>query len=545
MAGATRNILAIAWLAVTGLVSVQSELVSPPAQAQAIESLDADTCLSGRQVDRGYTYDNTCNQPITLKYCARTPYQDCTAETQFVATQIAAYGSTTFSVPDGTNSIRRSACTAREEHYWLKADAYFGVEGRYRCRPNAAATAEFQLKSEVWRARSVELSSPRTAKCTAVINHGAMGLDADGSRFIKELLGGKVSRIQWSGACDADGLISGGGTLSFILFDSFETWVTEFIGTADRGLLVGAARYYPYGSDSEPEPIFFDNGCNNWNGARANTCDPAAGLVERQRYLAASAASRPSTAVVGTFRDCSDCPQMVSIPAGSFMMGSQASEAGRDDNEGPQRRVTVPAFAAGKYEVTWAEWARCVSAGGCTSLTADGFGGGTRPVTNVSWDEAVAYTKWLSNKTGQTYRLLSEAEWEYAARAGTQSAYWWGGSASREYANYGMDACCGGLASGADKWAKTSPAASFPANGFYLHDMHGNVYEWVRDCYENSYSAGQPSNGSAYQGGSCPNRVYRGGSWFDDLQFLRSANRNWDGPSNRGNDLGFRVARTL
>jgi formylglycine-generating enzyme required for sulfatase activity len=536
MAGTTRNILAMAWLAVTGLVSVQSELVSPPAQAQASESLDAETCLSGRQVDRGYTYDNTCNQPITLKYCARTPYQDCQAETQFVATQIAAYGSTTFSVPDGTNSIRRSACTAREEHYWLKADAFFGVEGRYRCRPNAAATAEFQLKSEVWRARPVELSSPRTSKCMAVINHGAMGLDADGSRFIQELVGGSVSRIQWSGACDADGLISGGGTLSFILFDSFETWVTEFIGTADRGLLVGAARYYAYGSDSEPEPIFFDNGCNNWNGARANTCDPAAGLVERQRYLAALAPAPLVPRSGETFRDCDDCPQMVSIPAGSFMMGSPSSEAGRSANEGPQRRVTVPAFAAGKYEVTWAEWDRCVSAGGCASLKADSFGGGSRPVTNVSWNEAVAYTKWLSNKTGRTYRLLSEAEWEYAARAGN-SGRWGFGDNEESLGSYSWFSLNSGSA--------THPVGTKTASAFGLHDMHGNVREWVQDCYAETYSAGQPSNGSAYQGGSCSYRVGRGGAWATYQQDLRSAHRGGDQPTRWLDAVGFRVARAL
>lgn len=260
---------------------------------------------------------------------------------------------------------------------------------------------------------------------------------------------------------------------------------------------------------------------------------------------AVSAPGASSRATGEAFRDCSDCPQMISIPAGSFMMGSPASEAGHFDIEGPQRRVTVPAFAAGKYEVTWAEWDRCVAAGSCASLKPDGFGGGSRPVTNVSWNEAVAYAKWLSNRTGQTYRLLSEAEWEYAARAGTQSAYWWGGSASHEYANYGKDSCCDGLASGADKWVNTSPAGSFPANGFGLHDMHGNVYEWVQDCYESSYSAGQASNGSAYQGGSCSYRVYRGGSWVNAPQSLRSAFRDRITPSDKGYVIGFRVARTL
>jgi formylglycine-generating enzyme required for sulfatase activity len=536
----------MAWLAVTGLVSVQSELVSPPAQAQASESLDAETCLSGRQVDRGYTYDNTCNQPITLKYCARTPYQDCQAETQFVATQIAAYGSTTFSVPDGTNSIRRSACTARGEHYWLKADAFFGVEGRYRCLPNAAATAEIRLANEnfgpyeagIWRARPVQLSSPRTAECIAVINHGAMGLDADGSSFVKErYLDGIVLRIHWSGACDADGLISGSGTLSVIVIGAVDILERNFIGTADRGLLVGAAGYdRDSGGDDPPEPIFFDNGCNNWNGARPNTCDPAAGLAARQRYLAASAASRPSTAVVGTFRDCSDCPELVSIPAGSFMMGSPSSEAGRSADEGPQRRVTVPAFAAGKYEVTWAEWDRCVSAGACASLKADGFGGGSRPVTNVSWNDAVAYTKWLSNKTGRTYRLLSEAEWEYASRAGS-SGRWGFGDNEELLGSYSWFSSNSGSA--------THPVGTKTTSAFGLHDMHGNVREWVQDCYAETYSAGQPSNGSAYQGGSCSYRVGRGGAWATYQQDLRSANRDGDQPTRSLDAVGFRVARTL
>ena len=538
MAGTTRNILAMAWLAVTGLVSVQSELVSPPAQAQASESLDANTCLTGRQVGNSYVYDNVCSQPIVVKYCTITPYQDCQKDTHFVATPVAANSSMTIYPPVETTSLTKYACTAREEHYWLNADAFFGVEGRYRCRPNAATMAEFQLKSEVWRARPVQLSSPRTANCTAVINHGALGLDADGSSFIQERLGGRVSRIQWSGACDVDGLISGRGTLSITVFDSFETWVMVFIGTADRGLLVGDAGYgRDNGQDEvQAKPIYFNNGCNNWNGARANTCDPAAGLVERQRYLAASAASRPSTAVVGTFRDCSDCPQMVSIPAGSFMMGSPASEAGRSDSEGPQRRVTVSAFAAGKYEVTWAEWDRCVAGGGCASLEADGFGGGSRPVTNVSWTEAVAYTRWLSTKTGKTYRLLSEAEWEYAARAGSAARWSFGDALGslRSYAWYSSNS-----------GSSTQPVGTKAANDFGLHDVHGNVAEWVQDCMNGDYSTGQPDDGRAYTTSPCNIRVLRGGSWYTGWDAVRSAYRFWSFPSNQGVNFGFRVARTL
>ena len=239
---------------------------------------------------------------------------------------------------------------------------------------------------------------------------------------------------------------------------------------------------------------------------------------------------------VETFRDCADCPQMVSIPAGSFMMGSPASEAGRLDREGPQRRVTVPAFAAGKFEVTWNEYTACVSAGGCAALTADGFGGGTRPVTNVSWNEAVAYTQWLSKKTGQTYRLLSEAEWEYAARAGSSGRWSFGDNEGSlgSYAWFSSNAA-----------SATHPVGTKTANAFGLFDMHGNVSEWVQDCYVDNYASGQPSNGSAYQGGSCSMRGMSGGTWFSNPPDLRSAFRSAGPATTRGNGFGFRVARTL
>jgi formylglycine-generating enzyme required for sulfatase activity len=256
----------------------------------------------------------------------------------------------------------------------------------------------------------------------------------------------------------------------------------------------------------------------------------------RQRYLAALAPAPLAPRSGESFRDCDDCPQMVSIPAGSFMMGSPASEAERSDDEGPQRRVTVPAFAAGKYEVTWAEWDRCVSAGGCASLKADSFGGGSRPVTNVSWNEAVAYTKWLSNRTGRTYRLLSEAEWEYAARAGS-SGRWGFGDNEGSLGSYGWYS---GNAGG-----KPHPVGSLAPNAFGLHDMHGNLWEWVEDCHASDYSAGQRSDGSAFQQDSCSIRVARGGSRNDDAQKLRSAFRIAYGTMYRFSILGFRVARTL
>ena len=244
-------------------------------------------------------------------------------------------------------------------------------------------------------------------------------------------------------------------------------------------------------------------------------------------------------------------PEMVVIPAGSFIMGSPSSEEGRDNDEGPQRTVQINyQFAVGKYEVTWTEWEACVADGGCNSSGPagaggdEGYGKGNRPVINVDWNDAQAYVQWLSRKTGAKYRLLSEAEWEYAARAGTSNAYWWGGSASHEYANYGADRCCSGLASGRDQWEGTSPAGSFPANAFGLYDLHGNVWEWVEDCYAENYS-GAPTGGSARTVGNCPKRVLRGGSWNLGPQDLRSANRNWGDPTSRSDLSGFRVARTL
>ena len=224
---------------------------------------------------------------------------------------------------------------------------------------------------------------------------------------------------------------------------------------------------------------------------------------------------------------------MIRIPRGTFLMGSQPAEGGRLADEGPQRSVTVQPFEVSKYEVTWAEYAVCVSAGSCPAANDGGFGKGDRPVTNVSWDDANKFVGWLSRETGKTYRLLSEAEWEYAARAGTTTAYSFGDSISNTQANY-----TGGL-------LRTAPVGSYPANAFGLHDLHGNVMEWVEDCYAGNYSAGPPSDGSAYTSGSCSYRVFRGGSWDNYPRYLRSASRSRNTPALRSGLLGFRVARTL
>ena len=207
------------------------------------------------------------------------------------------------------------------------------------------------------------------------------------------------------------------------------------------------------------------------------------------------------------FRDCDECPEMVVVPAGSFMMGSPASEAGRDADEGPQHRVTIARpFAVGKFEVTFAEWDACVAAGGCKHMPGDERGGrGKRPVTNVSWDNITKeYLPWLSPRTGKAYRLLTEAEWEYAARAGTTTRYAFGDTISKSQAQY-SESILGSA-------GRTVEAGSFPANRFGLHDMHGNVWEWVQDCWNGSYN-GAPSDGSAWTTRDCSLRVLRGGSW--------------------------------
>jgi formylglycine-generating enzyme required for sulfatase activity len=229
---------------------------------------------------------------------------------------------------------------------------------------------------------------------------------------------------------------------------------------------------------------------------------------------------------------------MIVVPAGAFTMGSPATETGRSDNEGPQHEVMIAApFAVSKFDVTFADWDACILVGGCPQVTDSGFGRGTNPVINITWDEAQQYVAWLSKMRGQPYRLLTEAEWEYTARAGTTSAYYWGDEIGNGNAN------CDGCGS---KWdnQETSPSGSFKPNSFGLYDMAGNFWEWVQDCLQGNYN-GAPTDGSSWISGNCQNRVVRGGSWNYDSQFLRSAFRTGITTGDRGYDLGFRVGRTL
>ena len=248
------------------------------------------------------------------------------------------------------------------------------------------------------------------------------------------------------------------------------------------------------------------------------------------------------------FRDCDACPEIVVVPAGTFMMGAPESEVGLYWNEIPAHAVTVPSFAVGAYEVTFDEWDACVADGGCGGYRPDDevLGRGRRPVINVSWDDAQSYVEWLSSRTGERYRLPSESEWEYAARAGTTTPFHTGETITTDQANYdgsylypSGDYDPNGLYRG-----QTVPVGSFGANAFGLHDVHGNVREWVQDCWNDNYE-GAPADGSAWLSGRCDRRGLRGGSWINGPLILRAAYRFWKITHFRDPSVGFRVARTL
>jgi formylglycine-generating enzyme required for sulfatase activity len=273
-------------------------------------------------------------------------------------------------------------------------------------------------------------------------------------------------------------------------------------------------------------------------------------LAERlyawQNVHALTAAQEQALKPGTSFNECTDCPDMIIVPAGSFMMGSPATEPGRDSNEGPQHAVTIAKpFAVAKFELTFAEWDACVARSGCGGYppSDEGWGRSRRPVINVSWDDAQQYVAWLAKLTGKPYRLLTEAEYEYATRAGTTTAYPWGEAIGKNNANC---LSCG------SQWAgkQTAPIGSFPPNKFGLYDMVGNVEELTEDCHHDSYNLA-PTDGSAWlanNGGECSTRVLRGGPWSDYPQVDRSAHRSWlgtPGRSGRLDSIGFRVGRML
>ena len=339
------------------------------------------------------------------------------------------------------------------------------------------------------------------------------------------------------------------------VFDKYASWAQAALERGDVGDARGYVGKLKKLNPESPQAKEFEREI-----ARLEKEAAARERVERERREREER-ERAALAPGRVFQDCEECPEMVVVPAGSFMMGSSSHEESRADDEGPQHRVTIPApFAVGRYEVTRGEFARFVEAAGHSTGNScrtyedgrwedrsglnwrdPGYRQDNRePVVCVSWEDAKAYVNWLSRETGKPYRLLSEAEWEYSARAGTTGPFHFGATISADQANYTYGSVRTRV------FRKTTvPVGSFPANGFGLHAVHGNVWERVEDCWHESYR-GAPSDGSAWvTGGDCGKRVVRGGSWNSDPSFLRSANRDRDSAEFRLNNGGFRVARTL
>ena len=241
------------------------------------------------------------------------------------------------------------------------------------------------------------------------------------------------------------------------------------------------------------------------------------------------------------FKDCAVCPQMVELPPGRYVMGSSQRERTQlgvprlfDRMESPRHAVRIERpFAIGRFSVTFAQWDACVDDGGCDGYRPDdaGWGRGDRPVIFINWADSQSYLRWLSARTGRAYRLASEAEWEYAARAGSRTWYFFGNAIDHTKANY-------------DSPGGTLPVGSFAPNAFGLYDMTGNVAQWVQDCHHESY-IGAPADGSAWLAGDCNLRNVRGGAWSLHGWSVRTAQRIGDPVAMRNNHLGFRVAVDL
>ncbi len=309
---------------------------------------------------------------------------------------------------------------------------------------------------------------------------------------------------------------------------AFRAFARRYKGTVFADMALAMADAINPRKIASVAPVNSDNrGDNSCGDGFSITTDQGVGLV---------IVRKPSCVKIGqSFKECDKCSEMVVVPAGSFMMGSNKWEP----DEEPVHKVTIAKpFAVGKFEVTFAEWDACVAAGGCQLKPEDhGWGRGKRPVINVSWDDITKqFLPWLSRKTGNQYRLLTEAEWEYAARAGTSTMYAFGDTLTKKQAQFSK------VSWGSAK--QTVEVGKFRANAFGLHDLHGNVWEWVQDCYNNSYR-GAPNDGSAVATGKCGRRVLRGGAWDDSPQGLRSADRYWYDPNRRSLNFGFRVVRML
>lgn len=266
-------------------------------------------------------------------------------------------------------------------------------------------------------------------------------------------------------------------------------------------------------------------------GAIVLTGVPLVGLFVWMSAPWARAGEYPAE-VGQSFRDCADCPEMMVIPAGRFRMGSPAEDNQGRAEERPAREVLVQAaLAVGKFEVTFNEWDVCVDAGGCTlRLNDNGWGRWRQPVVNATWEDAQKYVDWLSNRTRRRYRLLTEAEWEYAARA-DYTSYAFGNTIDSRFANFG------------NSIGRPQPVGSYAPNQFGLHDMSGNVWEWVQDCFQENYANASRLASQAASSNDCQSRVLRGGAYHNSSLYLRYAFRLRTTPTTRNLDIGFRIAR--
>jgi formylglycine-generating enzyme required for sulfatase activity len=275
------------------------------------------------------------------------------------------------------------------------------------------------------------------------------------------------------------------------------------------------------------------------------------GCVATVAFVVLTAAACAEQETGDAFRDCDDCPEMVTVLPGTFRMGSPDSEKSRDDDEGPVREVSIErGFAIAKFETSWSEWEACVNDGACASPTGhsmpegSGWGKGSRPVINVSWNDVRDYLAWISDKAGRTYRLPTEAEWEFSARAGVEGRYQYGddpktlcrvGNGADLATNFNNRNDC------YDRIGReTAPGGSFEPNASGLFDMIGNVWEWTEDCWNDNYD-GAPLKGEARTAGDCSQGVIRGGSWGSYPHNLRFATRQGLGRDYRGHEVGFRV----
>jgi formylglycine-generating enzyme required for sulfatase activity len=269
------------------------------------------------------------------------------------------------------------------------------------------------------------------------------------------------------------------------------------------------------------------------NAQRGLSTSPSADRPASSSDPVVAQRDQPSLDPGEIFRDCEACPELVVVPPGDFTMGSNDTPY-----EKPEHPIVIKrAFAIGRREVTFAEWDQCADAGVCKHRPDDhGWGRGDRPVINVAWDDAKLFVAWLAQKTGQKYRLPSEAEWEYAARAGTKTPFWWGRDAGTGHAQ--CDNC------GSPTTKQVAVTGSYRPNGFGLYDTAGNAAEWVEDCWNENYR-NAPRDGAAWISGDCRLRVLRGGNFLSKATEIRSAARFRYDVDVRYYANGFRVMRDL